>query len=152
MTAHVNNQRVCVWKCVYPSARLCQSVWFWLFDSGKAIFWNSNPSPVIYERKKWRGGYMRRENINQHARTPTHTQTHRVVLETHTNLMLLTLFMILVRLQWKWTAACISLMNLKTWRHVYATWMKCNTCMLTHCKHKVFRSFYSNLECETCFI
>lgn len=65
---------------------------------------------------------MRRENIiEQHTRNSM----------KHTNCMSLTLFIILVMLQWKWAAACIRLMDLRSVRRVCL-----NTIQHMQCKHK----------------
>lgn len=79
-------------------------------------------------------GFARGEKtyINMQKHTITY---HSVMVEIHTDHMSLTLFTILLMLQWKWTAACISLMNLKSARHVCTSWMKCSSHMLK-CWHK----------------
>lgn len=61
---------------------------------------------------------------------PKHT--HTVMHEIRTNYMSLTPFIILVTLEWKRTAACISPMNQKSERRV---WMNWNSCTLTHGNH-----------------
>lgn len=65
--------------------------------------------------------------INMHKHSITY---HSVMVEIHTDHMSLTLFTTLLMLQWKWTAACISLMSLTSARHVCASWTKRNTHML----------------------
>lgn len=113
------NWCVCLLLGTVPSDSDCLTVGRLLSETQTPRLW--------FMRGRRDRGYMRRENI------PQHTHTYRsVTLEKHTNRMSLTLFITLLLFPWKWTAACIRLMNWTTVRHVNATWMKCSTCTLTH--------------------
>lgn len=99
-------ESVGVCGCVFTPLPCCQPAWLWLFDRGKTLFWNS---PWLWFMRGRSGkGYMRGENIHEHA--------HRsVMLERHANRISLTLFIIQLMILWKWAAA--------VWwiQHVYAT-------------------------------
>lgn len=81
-------------------------------------------------------GYVRRENIiEQHTRKSM----------KHTNCMSLTLFIILVTLQWKWAAACMGLMELRSVRRV-----RLNTVQHMQCKHRASDTPSSMAALFTC--
>lgn len=66
-------------------------------------------------------GYARRENIHKHT-----LKFRRVMVEIHTNHMLLTLFTILLMLQWKCTASCVILMSTGTCvQQLMIMWSSC---------------------------